>query len=106
MGDCRGVFQRASPSHVSSAGAVPFPQPWFQRCEQKGMIFRIILGEHTRNAHLAKKGLPKAKVVSHQKMTLRKVMKSPAEVFLKMQMRFQSLCLVEVGPLLSNRVLS
>ena len=32
---------------------------------------------------MAKKGLPKAKVVSHQKMTLGKVMKSPAEVFLK-----------------------
>lgn len=59
----------------------PFPQPRFQRCEQKGMIFRIILGEHTGNAHLAKKGLPRAKVVSHQKMTLRKVMKSPAEAF-------------------------
>ena len=88
-GSLQSSFSESSPSCVSSgAEAVPLPQPRFPRCEQKNMIFRIILGEHTRNAHLAKKGLPKAKVISHQKMTLGKVMKSPAQVFLKTQMRF------------------
>lgn len=89
------------PSRIFSGaeGAVPFPQPGSQRCVQTGIIFRIILGD----APLAKEGLPRTNVVSHQKMTLRKVMKSPGEVF-KKEMRFQTLCLVEAGPALPNRV--
>lgn len=60
-GSLQSGLQRAPPSRVSSAaGAVPFPQPRFQCCEQEGMIFRIILGRAHEECTFGKERTPQS----------------------------------------------
>lgn len=98
----------SSPACFSPAGAVvSFPPPLFWGSVRSGIISRTVWGGHVRKACLAclvwapkmtleRKDFKKSRLTGTRKMTLRKAMKSPVEVS-KKWIRFQSLCLVEVG---------